>query len=569
MTEYKNNQVRKRYWLIITITIGLTGAVFGFTGFMHVYDQNAWNSAYSTLRLFLVNFDAPVTDYPWYLEASRWLAAFAVFSSIFQAGTIVFHKQLQYYRLSRLKGHTVVCGLNQYSMNLIKDLLENKKSVVVIDNGNNEQFRSTVQGYKGISITGDPRNEYILKQANVKNCKYFIIFSENDTHNMDICLRAKNIFLDWHDNGRSPKVLIHLFEYQLEPIVDKLDEEINSSGINLQIFNIHQNAAKSLFEEYPIYRYDKGDLHLIIAGFSQLGEQVLLQAAKVAHFGDGRKLTVTVIDKDIKQKESWFKVRYPNISEVCTTRFLEGDFSDQEVYSHMLEEKLSPMYVTICLEDDETSIIQALFLTKKFRGIPIVAKISEDITLADWIKQDNEQFANISWFGEINSVASEEIVLNERNDKLAKNINAFYKSKYGGKEWWELSMFLRGSNRAQADHMDTKLHLLGLVKTKKNDENAMSWEEYCEHIQTKYHQLAEAEHERWNAYHFINDWEPCSPEVPRNRDLKIHPALVKWTDLDKVSAAQNDDYKQKDIDTVYYLYEILERNGNGIKRLTE
>ncbi|OLO42411.1 hypothetical protein BTR23_04110 [Alkalihalophilus pseudofirmus] len=556
-------------WFIATLTTAFLTIVLGFIGYMPLLDYHILNSLYYTVRLFFGNFDAPMTGYSIALEFARWLALFTVFSSIILAGFVVFQEHIKLLRLSRIAKHHVICGLNKYSVQLAKDLLERHHQVVVIEKDSTNPYLSVVKSNGGSIFIGDPRNDRILEQARIHTCSFLTIFTDNDTDNLEICLHVQDLLDQSKYKNANTKVMIHLFEKELEPVIDKLDAIIDRKVIDLQIFNIYEHKAKLLFEDYPLYKLEqKNTLHLLIVGFDQLGENVLLQACKIAHFGNRKKLKISVVDKEVKEKKSWFKARYPKMNKVAEIEFIEVDMKDNAFYEMLANQYFSVNYIAVCLEDEQQALIRSLLLMKTYKDTPIVVNISEDINLADWINGNRDKFENIYRFGAINEIASTSVIIDEELDNIAKVIHKEYcLSANKNISWHSLSIFGRGSNRAQADHIDTKLALMGLIKEKTSldTQGGLTLDDYLSVVDNHLERLAEAEHDRWNAYHFINGWDVCPPEVNRDEDKKLHPCLVGWDELDHVCKVKETPYKDYDRDTVRKLYGILKKCGYVIK----
>jgi hypothetical protein len=62
-----------------------------------------------------------------------------------------------------------------------------------------------------------------------------------------------------------------------------------------------------------------------------MGETLLLQAARIAHFANGLMLRVTVFDPEAAKRQARLLQRYPSLPEVCDIDFVDRAGSEPEV----------------------------------------------------------------------------------------------------------------------------------------------------------------------------------------------------------------------------------------------
>ena len=109
-------------------------------------------------------------------------------------------------------------------------------------------------------------------------------------------------------------------------------------------------------------------------------------------------------------------------------------------------------------------------------------------------------------------------------------------------EWENLSDEVKDRNRYPADHMLTKARAMNCelcdISSGKKSFDIKSFS-YLE-------DLSEAEHRRWCAYMYFKGWRQGAK---RDNDLKIHPDLIPYEQLDESS-------KQKDRDNILQLQKL-------------
>ena len=122
---------------------------------------------YRTLQLFVLEINVRAKTTPRPLEIARWLGAIVAGVAIFKAAEEIFHRQFEDWRLRRLKGHVIVCGLGRKGFELVKQLRRRGQRVVVIEIDEGDDSLPTCHELGVTVLTGDARNEQILKKASL------------------------------------------------------------------------------------------------------------------------------------------------------------------------------------------------------------------------------------------------------------------------------------------------------------------------------------------------------------------------------------------------------------------
>ncbi len=222
---------------------------------------------------------------------------------------------------------------------------------------------------------------------------------------------------------------------------------------------------------------------------------------------------------------------------------------------------------------------------KKSLTTKIHIAIYDSKLLAQNIKNNEEHFKYFDVFAQTTLMASKEMIVDEKFELIAKCIHAGYEMRYNPdamfsedkaieKAWNKTANLAdRVSNRSQAYHIPTKLKAMGLsmrlsgkssaerllhnkevymrnvhlqegLKAEKLD--AMSLEKrtnmlvgdkawdidgfdyFPSSYSTLIEKLLRAEHNRWNAHHWLKGWEHNSS---KNKKLKWHDCLVALDEL--------------------------------------
>ncbi len=546
---------------------------------------------YDTLRLFILELNLPPTSFiPWQLQIGRFAGLILVGLAVVQT---VWHFFREYLLLSFFyKNHVVICGLGRRGFEIAKDFfykkdLNKKYKVVAIEKENGNEYIRKIKELGCIVLTGDASDKDQLIKAKIYKAEYLITVTDNDRTNLEIAINT-NTLLNSENLIRKPddplRVFIHILEREIASLIFENKILKNSNFSENTVFNIYDNAARALFKENPLYSsqtFNAKDENnprpftMLIIGFNNFGEAIFRQAAKIAHFANLRNPRFIIADSDIEKKERHFYQQYPEIKNCCDVIFAkykdaekgiteDYDLKSRDFYEQIVTNEFD--YIAVCVDDDELSLNTGINIINHYKfnlnadQMPIIVTkaIKEPLfgKAVREIKRDEEK-PLLNQFASFESMCSIDTVINETLDNMAKAVNNYYAKLYNGKTWKEISMFHKESSRANAEHIDTKLYLLDLcaaeVKSNTNQEKITN-AQYEELLVQKMELLAKIEHQRWNAFHYLNGWKYAPA---RDDNKKLHNCLTAWESLTEKD-------KQKDRDTIINIPHILEEGGYQI-----
>lgn len=100
--------------------------------------------------------------------------------------------------------YIIVAGCHKVGSNLAKILSQENHDVVVVDQ-NPDSFKALGSGFNGITITGMPIDEDILRQAGIEHADALAAVTSDDNMNVMVSQVAKNIF-------NVPKVITRIYD---------------------------------------------------------------------------------------------------------------------------------------------------------------------------------------------------------------------------------------------------------------------------------------------------------------------------------------------------------------------
>lgn len=578
-----NKYVFQIFLFILTIITG----VYGFK--YHAYkDYSLINALYSTFRLFVIDVDNVFTkqgdrfvSYPLSIEIARFSAVLYLISTAFQIIYSFFNQSIKVFFYKLLGRHYVVIGYHQKSKTLLMNLRGQGERVILLTEGLSSSEKEYLIQLGVVVLIGTKTDHNLFDQAGLHRAGYAILFHEDDPSILDELISIKGFLEKKHRKGQPLNILLHLTSQQSIILYEEIDNEMGKfENMLIRVINTHRLIADKVLNEHPLYlhyedrlRDPSGEaLHLLFVGFDETNQQLAFRAMERAVFYSRNKLMITVLDKEIgKVKKLWFRT-YPQSHHVAEFQFYEFDIYTQALEGKLEEVNQAFTHVFLSTGDDYMNMMEGIQLSKKLNHLPIFIHVKEEGLLGYEVYRKAQEMGNLHCFGYYNEVLNKEVFINEKLDQLAKHIHEWYREQKRKEStsaepispWEQLSDFMRDSNRSQFNHARTKLMLLGLDVVPADRVEAvkgkvLSKEEYLMEIRDSLEKLAEVEHRRWMAFHYLRGWDVYptpTPEKTKDEERKLHGCLVSWEELDRVIAIVGEDYKKYDREAIIRLYDM-------------
>ncbi|MCL1987073.1 MAG: hypothetical protein FWG64_03770 [Firmicutes bacterium] len=512
-----------------------------------------------------------------------------------------FRLQLGFHReVYIIKGgdkNAVILGENIATQDNPKSSADPKRLIVFLleEEDDAEKFRKKINHFGGIARVLDRNHDikYQLNMARLGNNwllpakKYKIILMSQNASVADEAHHIANLASD--KNVPSENLDIFAFvsseweREKIENLTQKKNEEKPKYQYTFHIVNEVDLLIRRMIENHPPFacpglNFSNGkaarSFCVLIIGFGTVGQSALLRLIMNGQFVGG-KMCAIVVDKNINDLKDCFLHRYPSLQISCDIDFRDYDVQCDKFFG-LLNATENIDYVVTALNSDELNKRTAqdvqLHYERNGKILPFIA-ISEK----NGFQHENEE--NPFVFGCREEIYKHSVIIREENDRMAKAMNKFYKEKYGGVDWHELSWFKQESNRASTDFISAMLYL---VDPKLNAEEAAKMQAIAEGDLEE--TLSETEHIRWNAFHVAMGYRLMNIDEMRQRfektknpkkasqdeQAKLHVCLVSWYELDAVSEAYKKlqslaneepthDYKNNDRDIIKYIPEILQK----------
>ena len=544
--------------------------LFGVLGLLASGRPGGWLAGLNTLlSLFLLN---PPEERNLYLEIARLLSLLVVF---FSAVLLFFSRALNRWVVRSLQDQPfdLLIGLGSQNLAFLRGPAPPLATLVIEadpDHGSIPALRE-----RGFGIITRPAEEAIdrLRLARLRHC---LIATGNDRRNMALALRlarrleqCRECHLDGSEAERAdPVIRVRVDNRDLAVLFRQ--EVVRGAAVDMAPYSLHEIMVRALFARHgilgsqPEIIHDAGDFHIVLVGDSPLCAEVVHYLATHATLPEQNRLHLHCLSPGAEAFCARLEKQFPGIRRIPHLQ-LEAVPLDPErlsFYTHALwhEPRLTLVIVATGDEDANLDIVVNLqdttYITETtsetdFRTRILFAAF-DDPGLAQRIDEDQDAFANFFRFGSLAEIARRRYLMDETLDTIARLIHFDYVlSKQPNRPvddeqlrraWREASLNDRESCRSQAEHMDIKLLALGLKKIPSEKPLAERLEHnhallkqrlgdfdreqlasyFPDRFDSLADKLARAEHNRWNAFHYLRGWQY---DTHKDKKAKRHDCL--------------------------------------------
>ena len=453
----KDDEERSPYlhWIFLGC-VTIFGFILGGIGYNIYYngEKSIPELVYLSLQLMVLNGQTreAAIPVPWELHVARFLLPLIGSYALIAIILTVFHEEITLFKIRSLKGHVIICGLGEETVELLKNFRKNEERVVIIDDDCENRRKRQCEKKGALIVIGDAKKRSILKKANVGTAKILIALCEDDAKNMDIAMRARQI----RDRAEVKldfdlRCFVHLKDAKLCKLFEENQKAALMDQVDVKFFNIYRNSARLILKEYPPHIYgnttdpNSPPISVIIIGFGVLGESLVLQAARTGQYANGKMLSIHVFDRESERKANAFRGQFPQIDMVCDIEFHELDALVpwiQDSTDKMNEKfdigrfRRSPIdIVYICLEKDTECISHALTVMEKLKNnlTPIVACFSHKTQFSSMLAKEDYgtlRINQIFLFNVLDRTCTREFIIDEQLDSQACQFHEFYRIKH-------------------------------------------------------------------------------------------------------------------------------------------
>ncbi len=567
--------------------------ITGVYSFYHysVQDHSFLNALYFTFQLFLLMTEnvftesgSAIVEYPATVEVARWSAAGYTISTVFIAMYRMLEDSIRLSRYQLFGGHDVVIGYNEPAKRLLEDLSKHHKALVLIaENVPFEDQEYLVEN--GIVVMNGKQNDSDLyRRVGLEKAARIILIDEIDNKNLDELMTIDD-YLSLRIKNKKPHLVIHLTHLESQLLVERYEREAIGQDRELpfllQSVNMYQLLAHKLFDEHPLYRDYETEVqagleqpfHLLVVGFKELGESIVLESLQRAHYYPKQRLKITILAERVGRMKRQWQRQYPKSNYISEIHFQAFDFEADSLEEYIEKEGASHVYLT----DESLELMDGIDLTSLFPEKPIFMPFKKEGAIGRWIESTIDREHHLYSTGLVEEVLNEAYFINEELTTQAEDLHDQF---IGDKEeeidksstYKELPQYAKENYYYELSHAKIKLLLLGLQPFKKGvmPYEAISKEEFIEIVEPKLEELAAIEHHRWRAFYYMKGWDVLRGPGRNLIDVdnKLHRALVPYEDLEDVSEQVGIHLQKRPKKAVLSLYDAFNSLGYDLVRFS-
>ena len=443
-----------------------------------------------------------------------------------------------FFRRSKNCRHIVVFGYNSDVKAMLNNNQSNPKTTCIhivttelIDSEEVYQLNRAgyIVHYTDILKAAESELHTLLAKTHIEHASNIILFENSSIRNFSLLQLFRLNDKDSDERIRLAQGAKVSCRCEEEGIGRLIAEYYNSAAetdafYDLEVVGLPELQIHKMYSDHPlhtVYKDTKTPLkdwtvHLLVAGFGQLGQQAVLQAMNLGVVSDSNRIIIDVFDSDINAKKAVFLNQLSrdtfDITDSCVTlksdaadglleiNFFEANISHLSFYDTVRSnlDKVPYTYTVIALENIDLSVHCAIQLEELFdeRGLklPILMRMDTDRRLAAYISADKRSLADVDLIDDRSIVITLDMIINREIDRIAKEYNHFYnniKLITAGEteiaenaaedpetEWNRLRLFRRSSSKAAAYHDEVKNDII----SKLADENGVALDQKLEEL---------------------------------------------------------------------------------------
>lgn len=372
--------------------------------------------------------------------------------------------------------------------------------------------------------------------------------------------------------------------------IESRRKELKKQGriIEVKFFSQSDLTARQFIQAHPMLDCPEikintekakveGGFNLLLLGFGWTGRELLHKSIYDSQFL-GSTFKATIIDKEYETRYGDYPLLYDECISQYNLTFNPGrnpnvhSEEDQSVvgsklfYEWVKANIKDYNRIIIALGDDATNIDVALKIAKLRNRLGL--DDNEEVIMTH--VKNVHKFRNYKTsnrytkiFGDLAEIYTLDVVVCEKMDRIAKMVNYVYSlngcekfdhidMQVAEDKWCECSIFFQNSNRGVAMNINNTFRLIGVDAA---DMSSLSKEQLETKIEEKIDILAENEHLRWNAFHYVSGVRRWSvSEMPENEteskkkdkygNISKHACLLPFRELKSVSDYINPNREQ-------------------------
>lgn len=452
---------------------------------------------------------------------------------------------------------------NEYSAQLAKSLDDIACDIVF---ANSEK--------DSIDTENDTKHPFIFKDENITEVRikqkgkkevYLFCISENEDDSLSYSLKLIEKLREYPESRQEH---IHIFQFSKFEDYSVYIDSADKGSLDVQCINEYEKLIYNLLNRYPLFKYAKDSIHLLIHGLSPIN-MVALKTVCWCGTLSGFSLKISVVGVDIQSQIDELKLNVPGLFSGRYDINFHNCRSEKEVIDIVSDKCPDANYIIVSDNNDNATMNLGLTLRRlyykldpEFKNCPPIfcyvkdpakSNITENLYTAETNPKRKISYDLIP-FGSLEEVYTYSELVESEIEKLAKNVHLAYEEIFSDGEIdvkealkrYNTFEVNKRSNRANALHIRYKLNLLGLDCVKDDGTAGVNLADYYTNEQIV--KMSVAEHDRWMAFLESEGWTVSTKDdvyayrksgISRGRHncpiLKMHPYICEYDKLKELS----------------------------------
>lgn len=478
----------------------------------------------------------------------------------------------------------VFSEVNERTLCLAKSL-EQVKCDVVFANSTADMFNGDTKSKRGMICKDESISELDVRAKKGKDIYFFCISEDEDlslSHALQLIERFASV-------KESEQEKIHIYQFSKHQDFSVFIDSATKGSLDVHCVNEYETLIYNLLDQYPLMKYGKSSIHVLLHGLSEMN-MVALKAIAWCGQISGFSLRISVVGIDISKRVQELKLTAPGLfTDRYDIRFYNCE-SETQIVDVISRECMDVNYIVVSDESDNATMEQGILLRRLFYKLdekfaacppifcyikePAKFKLIENLATAEANPKRKMNYS-LTPFGSLDEVFTYERLVDSALEKLAKNVHLAYEEIFSDGEIdvkdalkrYNVFEINKRSNRANALHIRYKLLSLGLDYTDDPDAQQVVLSDY--YTDASIEQMAISEHDRWMAFLETEGWTPATKDqvyayrasdISKGRHncpvLKMHPYICPYAYLKELS----EDLEGKD--TTVYDEALIQRIPN-------
>lgn len=334
------------------------------------------------------------------------------------------------------------------------------------------------------------RREKLLRQMPVHRIKRVLLMEDSPTRNFSLYrllsedaspLKQDVSYYCLCEEDGARSIIEDACDQRLDDGVEGTAELILFSLAEMKADSIFSALSESDDSFRPLHTVntpDKRDVHLLIAGFGTVGQQVLLQAINLGVLSSRSRLCIDVVDLDMDRNRELFTNRFhdsvdgspkpdelllqePTADGELLIRFHQTDVRGQS-FARLLEqlnEEMPLTYAAVCMSQADVGMHCIVALRRLEGSFPIALRMENDLQIASYLKQNDGAFQEVFPVAVSDRMLRMANICDEERERMARKFHRTYAGiqllppgkepddqPFEGKSWGSLKMYQRRAN---------------------------------------------------------------------------------------------------------------------------